>query len=50
MAFGDWGLGKTRLGYELIGEATGQIDEWLLNEHEYVVAPYNRKDKKGTGA
>lgn len=46
VAFGDWGLGKTRLGYELIGEATGQIDEWLLNEHEYVVAPYNRKDKK----
>jgi len=46
VAFGDWGLGKTRLSYELIGEATGQIDEWLLNEHEYVVAPYNRKDKK----
>ena len=46
VAFGDWGLGKTRLGYELVGEATGGIDEWLLNEHEYIVAPYNRKDTK----
>lgn len=46
VAFGDWGLGKTRLGHELIAEATGQIDEWLLNEHEYIAAPYNRKDTK----
>ena len=37
IAFGDWGLGKTRLGYELIAEATGRADCWLLNKNEYVI-------------
>lgn len=46
VVFGDWGLGKTRLGYELIAEATGQIDQWLLNPHEYIIAPYHRSDSK----
>jgi hypothetical protein len=34
---GDWGLGKTRLGYELIAEAVGGVDEWLLDPKDYVV-------------
>ncbi|HUB07370.1 MAG TPA: hypothetical protein VMB50_10220, partial [Myxococcales bacterium] len=46
IAFGDWGLGKTRLGYELIAEATGRVDEWLLNRHEHVIAPFHRTDTK----
>jgi hypothetical protein len=46
VAFGDWGLGKTRLGYELIAEATGGVDQWLLNKNEYVIPPYHRADKK----
>ena len=46
IAFGDWGLGKTRLGYELIAEATGRVDQWLLNKNEYVIPPYHRPDTK----
>ncbi|TRZ47831.1 hypothetical protein D4S03_10995 [bacterium] len=36
---GDWGLGKTRIGYELIAEAVGQIDKWLLDPNREYVAP-----------
>lgn len=46
VVFGDWGLGKTRLGYELIAEGTGRVEEWLLNRNEYVIAPFNRGDTK----
>ncbi len=46
VAFGDWGLGKTRLGYELVAEATGQVDEWLLNPNEHIIAPFHRADTK----
>lgn len=46
VAFGDWGLGKTRLGYELIAEATGRVDQWLLNKNEYVIPPFHQADKK----
>jgi hypothetical protein len=46
IALGDWGLGKTRLGYELIAEATGQVDRWLLNKNEYVIPPFHQPDKK----
>lgn len=37
--FGDWGLGKTRIGYELVAEATGRIDEWLLDPTREFIAP-----------
>ncbi|QTA78418.1 Uncharacterized protein dnl_06390 [Desulfonema limicola] len=37
VVIGDWGLGKTRLGYELFGETANHVEEWLLNENEYVV-------------
>lgn len=46
IVFGDWGLGKTRLGYELIAEATGNVDRWLLNRNEYVIPPFHQPDKK----
>ena len=46
IAFGDWGLGKTRLGYELIAEATDRVDRWLLNKNEYVIPPFHQPDKK----
>jgi len=36
---GDWGLGKTRIGYELVAEATGRIDEWLLDPLREFIAP-----------
>src|SRR4030042_1831846 len=36
---GDWGLGKTRIGYELVAEATGRIDEWLLDPSREFIAP-----------
>ncbi len=39
---GDWGLGKTRLGYELFAETAGHVDEWLLGE-EYVLPSTNRR-------
>lgn len=44
--FGDWGLGKTRLGYELIAEATGHVDQWLLNKNEHITSPFHQSDKK----
>lgn len=34
---GDWGLGKTRPGYELFAETVGHLDEWILNENEYTL-------------
>lgn len=41
---GDWGLGKTRIGYELVAEAVGRIDEWLLDPgREYVAPNTNRR-------
>ncbi len=40
---GDWGLGKTRLGYELIAETKGHVDEWVLNDAEYVVPNTNSR-------
>ena len=46
VTFGDWGLGKTRLGYEVIAEATGRVDEWLLNRNEHVIAPFHRDEVK----
>ena len=46
IAFGDWGLGKTRLGYELIAEATGRVDQWLLNKNEYVIPPFHQPGTK----
>lgn len=46
VAFGDWGLGKTRLGYELIAEVSGRVDEWLLNRIEHVIAPFHRTETK----
>lgn len=46
IAFGNWGVGKTRLGYELIGEATGRVDGWLLNKNEYVIPPFHLPGKK----
>ena len=46
IAFGDWGLGKTRLGYELIAETTGRVDQWLLNSNEHVIPPYHQSDTK----
>lgn len=39
---GDWGLGKTRLGYELIAESFGHVDEWLLADG-YVKPNTNRR-------
>ena len=36
---GDWGLGKTRIGYELVAESVGRIDEWLLDPKREFVAP-----------
>lgn len=46
VVFGDWGLGKTRLGYEVIAEAVGRVDRWLLNKNEYVIPPFHQPDKK----
>lgn len=34
---GDWGLGKTRIGYELFAQSFGHVDSWLLNKDDYVV-------------
>jgi hypothetical protein len=36
---GDWGLGKTRIGYELVAESVGKIEEWLLDPSREYVAP-----------
>lgn len=41
---GDWGLGKTRIGYELIAESVGRIEEWLLDpSREYVTPNTNQR-------
>ncbi|MBN1877700.1 MAG: hypothetical protein JXA33_25985, partial [Anaerolineae bacterium] len=32
---GDWGLGKTRIGYELFAQTFNHVEGWLLNE-EYI--------------
>ena len=50
VAFGDWGLGKTRLGYEIIAEVTGRVDEWLLNPNEYVIPPLSSARPEGASA
>jgi len=34
---GDWGLGKTRIGYELFAQTFGHIERWVLNPDEFVV-------------
>src|SRR5690606_35066495 len=33
---GDWGLGKTRIGYELFAQTFNHVERWVLND-EYVV-------------
>jgi hypothetical protein len=40
---GDWGLGKTRIGLELIAETTDQMDEWLLGRSEWVLPNTNNR-------
>jgi len=34
---GDWGLGKTRIGYELFAQTFNHIERWLLNQDEFIV-------------
>jgi hypothetical protein len=34
---GDWGLGKTRIGYELFAQTFNHVEAWLLNPDEFVV-------------
>ncbi|HBY97762.1 MAG TPA: hypothetical protein DEP84_28110 [Chloroflexi bacterium] len=34
---GDWGLGKSRIGFELFAESFSHVDRWLVNTDEYVV-------------
>jgi len=34
---GDWGLGKTRIGYELFAQTFNHIERWVLNQDEFVV-------------
>lgn len=34
---GDWGLGKTRIGYELFAQTFGHVERWVLNPDEFVV-------------
>ena len=34
---GDWGLGKTRIGYELFAQTFNQVEKWVLNNNEFVV-------------
>jgi hypothetical protein len=33
---GDWGLGKTRIGYELFAQTFGHIERWVLNQEDFV--------------
>jgi hypothetical protein len=41
---GDWGLGKTRIGFELIAESVGQIDEWLLDPNrDFIITKNSRR-------
>lgn len=35
---GDWGLGKTRIGYELFAQLFNHIDRWVLNQDDFIVA------------
>ncbi len=34
---GDWGLGKTRIGYELFAQTFNHVEHWVLNKEEFVV-------------
>ncbi len=34
---GDWGLGKTRIGYELFAQTFDQMHRWLPNPEEFIV-------------
>lgn len=34
---GDWGLGKTRIGYELFAQTFDQMHRWLPNPDEFIV-------------
>lgn len=34
---GDWGLGKTRIGYELFAQTIEPMHRWLLNTDEFIV-------------
>ena len=34
---GDWGLGKTRIGYELFAQTFNHVEHWVLNQDEFVV-------------
>jgi hypothetical protein len=34
---GDWGLGKTRIGYELFAQTLDQYHRWLLDPQEFIV-------------
>lgn len=36
VVIGDWGLGKTRIGYELFAQTFNHVEGWLLNE-DYIV-------------
>lgn len=33
---GDWGLGKTRIGYELFAQTFNHVERWVLNPDEFV--------------
>lgn len=34
---GDWGLGKTRIGYELFAQTLDEYHRWLLDPEEFIV-------------
>ncbi len=34
---GDWGLGKTRIGYELFAQLFNHIERWVLNQDDFIV-------------
>lgn len=34
---GDWGLGKTRIGYELFAQTLNEYHQWLLDTQEFIV-------------
>ena len=42
VVIGDWGLGKTRIGLELITNTAGHMDEWLLG-NEYILPNTNKR-------
>jgi hypothetical protein len=46
VVIGDWGLGKTRLGYELVAETMNHIDRWILNPDEHILAPFHQPNVK----